>query len=394
MSFRNRVMTKSIETKLIHAGEPNPRVAGAVAMPIFQSAMFEYAGPEDEVRYIRYSNNPNQLVLQEKLAALENAEDAIVTSSGMAAISSALLAVLQPGDHLLAQKCLYGGTHKLVTTLLAELGIDVGFIDASDPASWEHALKPQTKAIYVETVTNPLVEVGDLGGVAEFARSHGLMSLIDNTFASPINFRPSEWGFDISIHSATKYLNGHSDIVAGVAIGTTDIISRIRHRVTQLGGSLDPHACYLVHRGLKTLALRVKRQNQSAAALAQELEDHPAVSKVNYPGLASSPSYARASKYLDGFGGMLSFDIEESESVVTSFMRSLEIPVPAPSLGSVETLIVQPAQTSHVSLSPEEREAAGVNDGLIRVSVGIESVSDLIADFVQALNKIPHTAAV
>ncbi|MBT8400360.1 MAG: aminotransferase class I/II-fold pyridoxal phosphate-dependent enzyme, partial [Rhodothermia bacterium] len=207
-------MSKSIETKLIHAGEPNPRVDGAVAMPIFQSAMFEYAGPEDEVRYIRYSNNPNQVALQEKLAALENAEAAIVTSSGMAAISSALLSILQPGDHLLAQNCLYGGTHKLATTLLSDLDITVDFIDASEPASWKNVLRPRTKAVYVETITNPLIEVGELEAVSEFARSHGLISLIDNTFASPINFRPSEWGFDISIHSATKYLNGHSDIVA------------------------------------------------------------------------------------------------------------------------------------------------------------------------------------
>ncbi len=387
-------MKKSIETKLIHAGEPKPRVAGAVAMPIFQSAMFEYAGPEDEVRYIRYSNNPNQLVLQEKLAALENAENAIVTSSGMAAISSALLSVLQPGDHLLAQNCLYGGTHKLATTLLSELGITVDFIDASDPSSWDDALTPRTKAIYVETITNPMIEVGELEAASDFARSHGIVSLIDNTFASPINFRPSEWGFDISIHSATKYLNGHSDIVAGVAIGSDEMISPIRKRVTQLGGSLDPHACYLLHRGLKTLALRVERQNQAATVLAQVLEDHPAVARVNYAGLASSPSHERAARYLDGYGGMLSFEIEGDGVAVTSFMQALEIPVPAPSLGSVETLIVQPAQTSHVSLSPEERAVAGVTDGLVRVSVGIESVDDLVADFVQALDAIPKAAAV
>ncbi|MDX1430666.1 MAG: aminotransferase class I/II-fold pyridoxal phosphate-dependent enzyme, partial [Rhodothermales bacterium] len=314
-------MSKSIDTKLIHAGEPNPRVEGAVAMPIFQSAMFEYAGSEDEVRYIRYSNNPNQIVLQEKMAALENAEDAVVTSSGMAAISSALLSVLCPGDHLLAQNCLYGGTHNLVTSLLSDLGISFDFIDASSPSMWESALRPTTKAIYVESITNPLIEVGELGAVAEFAKSHGLVSMIDNTFASPVNFRPLDWGYDVSIHSATKYLNGHSDLVAGVAVGSVPLVAGIRRKVTQLGGSLDPHACYLLHRGLKTLAVRVRRQNDSALRLAQMLESHPAVSRVHYAGLASSPSHGNATTYLDGYGGMVSFEIDADDEAVQNFMR-------------------------------------------------------------------------
>ena len=385
-------MSKSIDTKLIHAGEPNPRVEGAVAMPIFQSAMFEYAGSEDEVRYIRYSNNPNQIVLQEKMAALENAEDAVVTSSGMAAISSALLSVLSPGDHLLAQNCLYGGTHNLVTSLLSDLGISFDFIDASSPSTWESALRPTTKAIYVESITNPLIEVGELGAVAEFAKSHGLVSMIDNTFASPVNFRPLDWGYDISIHSATKYLNGHSDLVAGVAIGGAPLVAGIRRKVTQMGGSLDPHACYLLHRGLKTLAVRVRRQNESALRLAQVLESHPAVSRVHYAGLASSPSHGNATTYLDGYGGMVSFEIDADDEAVQNFMRGLRIPILAPSLGSVETLIVRPAETSHVSLTAAERQALGVTDGLIRVSVGIESPDELVEDFALALETVPRAA--
>ncbi len=387
-----RTMPKSIDTKLIHAGEPEPRVEGAVAMPIFQSAMFEYRGDEDEVRYVRYGNNPNQIAVQEKLATVESGEDAIVTSSGMAAISSALLSVLSPGDHLLAQNKLYGGTHRFLTAFLTEYGINYDFIDLNRPDEWRAALRPQSKAIYVETITNPLIEVGDLGAVSSFAKEHGLTSLIDNTFASPVNFRPLEWGYDISLHSATKYLNGHSDLVAGAAIGHRSSIEAIRNRVKMLGGSLDPHACYLLHRGLKTLGIRIQRQNSSALELAQALHEHPAVDKVNYAGLATSPFFANATRHLDGYGGMLSFELRGDEELTETFMRSLTVPILAPSLGSVETLIVRPAATSHAGLSPRERADAGISDRLIRVSVGIESAADLVEDFTRALSELPTAA--
>ena len=254
-----------LETKLIHASEPDPPIEGAVSMPIFQSSTFEYAGAASyhDLKYIRLNNTPNHIALHQKLAASEGAEAALVTASGMAVISTALLSLLSSGDHVLAQECLYGGTHDLITKDLPTLGISYDFIDADNPDSWKHHLRTETKAIYVEIMTNPLLQVGDLKAVVEFAKAHALVSVIDNTFASPVNFRPPEWGFDLSIHSCTKYLNGHSDIVAGAVIGHTDLIEKITHKLNHLGGSLDPHACFLLHRGLKTLALRVRYQNES-----------------------------------------------------------------------------------------------------------------------------------
>src|SRR5690348_3489130 len=284
---------ESVETKVIHAGEPRPRIAGAVVMPVFQSATYQYAGEKsyDDVRYIRLNNTPNHLALAEKLAALENAEDALVTSSGMAAISTTLLTFLAKGDHLLAQDCLYGGTHDFVTRDIEKFGISYDFIDGNNAESWERKLKPNTKAIYVETISNPLMQVPNLESAVNFAKRHGLVSMIDNTFASPVNFRPSELGFDLSLHSATKYLNGHSDIVAGAVIGKSNLVEQVTHKLNHLGGSLDPHASFLLHRGIKTLALRVKHHNESALQIAQFLEKHRAVSRVNYPGLKSHPNH-------------------------------------------------------------------------------------------------------
>jgi len=378
---------RHIETKLIHAGEPQPRIDGAVSMPIFQTAMFESAGEKSyhEIRYLRLNNTPNHVALHAKLAALENAEAALVTASGMAAISTALLTLLASGDHLLAQNCLYGGTHDLVTKDLGAYGITHDFFDASRPETWEPRLRPTTKLLYVETIANPLLDVPDLEAVVKFAKAHGLVTLIDNTFASPVNFRPAELGFDLSLHSGTKYLNGHSDLVAGALIGRADIIQRVTHRLNHLGGTLDPHACFLLHRGLKTLALRVHYQNQSALTIAGFLEGHSSVRKVNYPGLASHPQHHIASSLLDGFGGMLSFEVDGGVEAAKRFMGKTRLPVIAPSLGGVETLITRPAETSHSGLTPEERERVGISDGLIRISVGIEHTDDLLEDFAQAL---------
>ena len=275
--------------------------------PIFQSAMFEYAGETSyhDLKYIRLNNTPTHTALHAKLAAIENAEAALVMASGMAAISTTLLTVLAPGDHLLAQDCLYGGTHDLLRTELPQLGIDVDFVDADVPDAWKERLRPTTRAIYVETLTNPLLQVADLPAVVSFAREHGLVSLIDNTFATPVNFRPIDHGFDLVLHSATKYLNGHSDIVAGVVAGSASWIARILHRLNHLGGSLDPHACFLLDRGLKTLVLRVRHQNDSAQRIAERLEQHPAVVRVNYAGFASHPRHDRARRLFEGFSGML-----------------------------------------------------------------------------------------
>ena len=378
---------KHLETKLIHAGEPEPLINGAVSMPIFQSSTYEYTGETsyDDLRYIRLNNTPNHVALHQKLAALENAEAALVTASGMAVISTTLLTILSSGDHFLAQECLYGGTHDFITRDLVALGISFDFIDCDDHDSWKAQLRPNTKAIYVETMTNPLLQVADLKAVVEFARAHNLLSLIDNTFASPVNFRPPEWGFDLSLHSCTKYLNGHSDIVAGAVIGRADLIEKITHKLNHLGGSLDPHACFLLHRGLKTLAVRVKYQNESALKIAQFLEKHPAVQNVNYPGLENHPRHQRARDLFDGFSGMLSFELKGGVQAAERFMQNTTLPIIAPSLGGVEMLITRPATTSHSGMSPEDRQALGISDSLIRVSVGIEATEDIIEDFDQAL---------
>lgn len=378
---------KRIETKLVHAGEPRPRIDGAVEMPIFQSATYEYRGEQryDDVRYLRLNNTPNHLALHAKLAELEGAEAALVSASGMSAISTTLLTVLAAGDHLLAQSCLYGGTHDFVTREFGSLGLSMSFIDADKPDTWRSQLKPNTRAVYVESMTNPLLEVADLPAVVEFARANGLVSIIDNTFASPVNYRPIEAGFDLVVHSATKYLNGHSDIVAGAVAGSSALIERIRHKANHLGGSLDPHAAFLLNRGLKTLALRVRYQNDSALKIAQFLARHPSVARVHYAGLESHPRHARARKLFTGFGGVLSFELKGDAALADRFASRVRIPAVAPSLGGVHTLLTRPATTSHAGLAREERLRLGITDGLLRLSVGIESTEDLIEDFSAAL---------
>jgi cystathionine beta-lyase/cystathionine gamma-synthase len=378
---------RHIETQLVHAGEPLPRIGGAVEMPIFQSATFESAGERSyhDLRYLRTNNTPSQLALHEKIATLENAQAALVSASGMAAISTTLLGVLAAGDHLLAQSCLYGGTHDLITGDLPKLGITCDFIDADRRDSWSALLRPNTRAIYVEAMTNPLLEVGDLEGVVEFARTHKLLSIIDSTLATPVNFRPLDVGFDLALHSATKYLNGHSDIVAGAVAGAAATIERIRHKANHLGGCLDPHAAFLLKRGLKTLALRVRFQNDSTLKIAQFLESHPAVARVHYAGLPSHPQHARARRLFAGFGGLLSFELKGPSSRAEEFARRVRIATVAPSLGGVHTLLTRPAATSHAGLSRADRERLGISEGLLRLSVGIEATEDLLEDIRQAL---------
>jgi cystathionine beta-lyase/cystathionine gamma-synthase len=379
--------SQQIDTKLIHSGEPSPLIHGAVCMPIFQSATFEYRGEQDyhALRYIRLNNTPNHEALHAKLAAIENAEAALVTASGMAAISTTLLTLLSAGDHLLAQNCLYGGTHTLLMTEFPRFGIEVDFIDGNSPATWVQKLRPRTKAIYVESITNPLLDVADLPAVVEFAHANRLLAVIDNTFASPVNFRPPEWGFDLSLHSCTKYLNGHSDITAGAVVGHASLVDQINRKLGHFGGSLDPHACFLLQRGMKTLAVRVRHQNETALKLARFLKAHPAVIAVYYPGLEGHPNHLRARKLFDGFGGMLSFELDGAVDAAERFISRLVLPVSAPSLGGVESLITRPAATSHSGMTIEERRSAGIADRLIRFSVGLESPDDLITDFEQAL---------
>jgi cystathionine beta-lyase/cystathionine gamma-synthase len=380
-------MNREIDTKLIHAGEPQPRIQGAVSIPIFQSSTFEYVGQESyhDLRYIRLNNTPNHVALHEKLAALENGEAAVVSASGMAAISTTLLALLSAGDHFLAQDCLYGGTHDLITKDLPAYGILSDFICGKDPEVWKNLLRPNTKAVYVESITNPLMQVADLKAIVDFAREHRLYSIIDNTFTSPINFRPLEHGFDLSIHSCSKYLNGHSDIVAGAVIGPEELISKITHKLNHLGGTLDPHACFLLHRGIKTLAVRVRQQNASAMEIARFLESRPEVERVHYPGLASHPQHNRARELFEGFGGMLSFELQGGVELAERFIQNTTIPICAPSLGGVESLITRPVTTSHACLSPEECKQVGISESLIRLSVGLEATADMLSDFDQAL---------
>ena len=378
-------MTQSIDTQLIHAGEGD-RIEGAVRMPIFQTAMFEH--DEAPLRYVRYNNTPNQKVLSRKLSILEGAEEALVTGSGMAGISAALLAVLKPGDHLLAQNSLYGGTHKFIRTLLADLGMEVSFFDADTPDTWDSLLQTNTRAVYVESITNPLVQVCDLEGIVTFAQANGLISLIDNTFATPFNYQAAAAGFDFSLHSATKYLNGHSDVVAGVVLGKGDLVQRANRNLAQLGGSLDPHACFLLHRGIQTLALRMRQHNATAQALSEFLDAHDQVEHVHYPGLSSHPQHQRATRLFRGFSGMLSMELKGGLESVERLIKNLQIPVYAPSLGGVESLVTRPAISSHAGLTPEEREDAGIRDSLLRISVGIEDAGDLVADFAQALREV------
>jgi cystathionine beta-lyase/cystathionine gamma-synthase len=376
-----------IETKLIHAGEPKPRIDGSVIMPIFQTAMFENTDSTEyhAVRYVRLNNFPNHIALNSKLAQLEGTEDALVCGSGMAAITSALLASLNAGDHLLIQESLYGGTHDFLTNDLVNLGIKFDFIDPDKPSSWEAKCKPNTKVIYVETISNPLLKIPDLKAIVAFAKANNLISMIDNTFASPINFRPFELGFGLSLHSCTKFLNGHSDIAAGACLGSKAQIEKINHKLSHFGGMLDPHAAFLLHRGMKTLALRVRYQNDSALQIAQFLEKHPSIAKVNYPGLESHPQHARAKALFAGFGGVISFELKGGLPAAKKFIDKVNLATHAVSLGGIETLITCPALTTHAGLSDEDKKRSGITDGLARLSIGIETTSDLIADFEQAL---------
>jgi len=380
----------SIDTQLIHAGEIRPGIEGAVALPIFQCANFESVEGETyhDIKYMRLSNSPNHVVLGEKLAALEGAEAGLVLSTGMAAITTIFHSMLSAGDHVIFQDCLYGGTYDYARREFARHGLTCDFVDGERPDTWADALRPETRMIYVEAITNPLIQVADLEAVVAFAREHELISVIDNTFASPVNFRPAEHGFDLSLHSGTKYLNGHSDIVCGAVIGAEDLVARVKHMMHYLGGSLDAHACFLLHRGLKTLAVRVRQQNANALKLARSLENHDAVAKVNYPGLESHSGHGRATRLFDGNGGMLSFELTGGSEAAKRFLEEVDVAIVAPSLGGVETLVTVPAATSHAGLTPEERREVGVSDGLIRVSTGIEGAEDLVAGFEAALDAV------
>lgn len=398
--------TGSLNTRLVRGGEPQPPIHGAVTLPIFQSSTYEHHGDGmsyDDLRYARLSNSPTHDGLHAKLAAAGQSEAALVTSSGMAAISTALLSVLGQGDHLLAQDTLYGGTLALLNQDLPRLGIDVSFVDSRDPGAWEAALRPNTKAFYVEALSNPLLQLSELHAVVDFARAHDLVSLVDNTFLSPACLCTVPLGFDLELHSASKYMNGHTDLIAGAVLGSSERVHQVRLQLNHLGGSLDPHACFLLYRGLKTLGLRVERQCANALALAhfltekslaeKSLKKQPRVARVIYPGLDQGPQKHPQAELAQrllprGYGGMLAFELAGGPEAAETLFQHLQIATIAPSLGGVETLVTRPATTSHASMDPDARRAAGIADGLVRMSVGIEDASDLIEDFEQALDRL------
>lgn len=373
-------------TLCLHAGTHLDPATGGACSPIFTSTAFAYPNPTSQTYYPRYFNTPNQGVICRKLAALEQGEDALVFGSGMAAISTLLLAHLKPGDHAVFQADLYGGTHQLITQELVRMGIETTFCRSA--GEFATALRPTTRVLYVESPSNPLLQCVDLAAIAELGRSNGVLTIIDNTFATPINQNPLALGIDAVVHSATKYLNGHSDVNAGVVVSTAAIIRTLTGCAISLGGMLDAHACYQLERGLKTLALRVRQHNENAGKLARFLQSHAAVASVNYPGLPEHASHAIAARQMRGFGGMLSFELRDA-ALLDGLLSRLRVVTPALSLGGVESLVCIPSRTSHRGMSAAERERAGIRDGLVRVSVGIEDVEDLLEDFDQALSPLP-----
>ncbi len=382
--MNDQSMPKSLRpaTLCIHAGTHVDAATGGVNTPIFASTAFAFPNAANENFYPRYFNVPNQEVIGRKLAALENAEAGLVFGSGMAAISTLLFAWLKPGAHAVFQSDLYGGTYHFVATELKQFGIELSF--ARNTSEFAAALRPNTRLIYVESPSNPLLRCVKLVEIAKLGRSHGALTIIDNTFASPINQRPIALGLDVVVHSGTKYLNGHSDLNAGAVVSSANVIGKLREYAVNHGGMLDAHACYQLERGLKTLSLRIRQHNENAGRLASFLQEHQGVGRVYYPGLPSHPDHEIAAGQMSGFGGMLSFELR-NPSHMDAVLGKFRIVAPALSLGGVETLICAPSRTSHRTLSRQEREQAGISDGLLRVSVGIEDIEDLIADFEQAL---------
>jgi len=375
-----------LSTRAIH-GDPKARADWtAVAPPLYQSSTFTNpVGSTAEVLYTRYGNNPNQVDIGRKLALLEGADAALFLSSGMGAAALAHLAVLRPGDHLLASEWIYGGVYRLFREEFGKLGIDVSFVNPTQSRTWKKAMRKTTRAVFLETPTNPLMRVIDLEPVAGICKEEGLALIVDSTFASPVNFRPLEHGADLVIHSATKYLNGHTDVIAGAVAGTDQVVDEVRRLMQVWGQAIDPFAAWLIDRGMRTLTVRVQRQNEIGLAVAEWCAKQEAIAKVHYPGLPSHPDHELAKRVLAGFGGMLGIELKGGVRAAERFLKALTIAAHAPSLGGVETLVSEPRLTSHASLTAEQRTQAGIPDGFLRFSLGLEDPDDLIADFAQAL---------
>ena len=370
----------------IHGGSHDRSPGTPVVPPVVQSATFHWAGPSDgELLYSRYGNNPNQILVSRKAAALEGTESAVALGSGMGAMAMTLLALCGEGGHVVASSRLYGATQSLLRDELPNRGIETTFVDP-DGGDWPRAaFRDDTRVVLVEIPTNPTLRILDPRPVVALARDRGARVVCDATFASPVNFRAAEHGVDVVVQSATKYLGGHSDLIAGIAAGPSALVDEITRLSRLYGPSLDPHAAWLLDRGMRTLGVRVRRHNENALTVAEWLEDRPEVTRVIYPGLASHPDHALARELMDGFGGMVSLVLAGGGEAADRLVSRLELALAAPSLGGVETLVSQPRYTSHVGLSADERETQGIPDGFVRLSIGIEDAEDLVADFRQAL---------
>jgi cystathionine beta-lyase/cystathionine gamma-synthase len=377
-----------LSTLAIH-GNPHRRADWSpVAPALMQSSTFvNPIGSDEDVLYSRYGNNPNQLELARKYALLEGAENSIFLASGMGATALAHLAVLRPGDHLISSSWIYGGTQKLFDEELARFGIDVTYVSPDQSRLWRKSVRKSTRALFVETPTNPLMRVIDMGPISYVAKEHGLALLVDATFASPINFRPLEHGADIVITSATKYLNGHSDVIAGAVAGSSAFVDEVNRLMRLWGQAIDPHAAWLIDRGMRTLAVRMERHNANGMAVAQWAEQHAAVAKVHYPGLPSHPDHQRAKTVLNGFGGMVGIELKGGSRTVERLLKRLKLITHAPSLAGVETLVSEPRLTSHKSIGAEGRARIGIPDGFLRLSCGLEDAPDIIGDLEQGLEK-------
>jgi cystathionine beta-lyase/cystathionine gamma-synthase len=373
-------------TTAIH-GIPHQRADWTpVAPALLQSSTFvNPIGSEEEVLYSRYGNNPNQTQLARKYALLEGAEESIFVASGMGATALAHLAVLRPGDHLISSSWIYGGTQKLFDQELARFGIEVTYVTPDQPRLWRKSLRKSTRAIFVETPTNPLMRVIDLTPVAHIAEAEGLALLVDATFASPINFRPLEHGADVVITSATKYLNGHSDVIAGVVAGSASLVEEVNRLMRLWGQAIDPHAAWLIDRGMRTLAVRMERHNLNGMSVARWAEQHSGIAKVHYPGLPSHPDHRHAKAVLDGFGGMVGLELKGGAKAAERLLKRLKLITHAPSLAGVETLVSEPRLTSHKGIGAEGRAKIGIPDGFLRLSCGLEDADDIIGDLAQGL---------
>jgi cystathionine beta-lyase/cystathionine gamma-synthase len=375
-----------LSTIAIHGQPARKSDWSPVVSPLYQSSTFTNpVGSDQEVMYSRYGNNPNQLSLAAKYALLEGSEAAVFVASGMGATALAHLAVLRPGDHLLTSAWIYGGTRRLFDEEFTRLGIEVTYVNPDTPRQWRRSLRKSTRALFVETPTNPTLRVIDLTPMAQIARDGGLALLVDGTFASPVNFRPLEHGADIVITSATKYLNGHSDVIAGAVAGTTAIVEEVSRLMRVWGQAIDPHAAWLVERGLRTLEVRMQRHNVNGLAVARWAEGVSQFQRVHYPGLPSHPDHTYATTVLDGFGGMVGLELKGGTRAAERFLKKLKLVAHAPSLAGVESLISEPRLTSHRRLTEEQRARQGIPDGFVRLSCGIENAEDIIADLEQAL---------